>query len=134
MPSLSCRDSGSDCDWYYNGLDSGDVLAEDLRHSIKTHQKDVADLMKGITEKKLRASEMFYPTIGLIKNQEEKSASVTCKGIGLACDQEFSGNAFGDVFLRWLVHMETLHEAELAEKFKKRKADFLIDIIDAVVR
>jgi predicted small metal-binding protein len=47
MYSVSCRDSGLDCDWFFRGEDKIDVMVNDLRHTATTHAKEFKMMTDG---------------------------------------------------------------------------------------
>jgi predicted small metal-binding protein len=47
MYSVSCRDSGLVCDWFFRGEDKIDVMVNDLRHTSTTHAKEFKQMIHG---------------------------------------------------------------------------------------
>lgn len=47
MPSITCRDAGMDCDYFYEHDDAMTVLIEDLKHTEEVH----GEAFKEMTEK-----------------------------------------------------------------------------------
>lgn len=45
MPSIACRDSGLDCDWFYKDDDVAKVLIEVLKHGEEGHL-EIANKMR----------------------------------------------------------------------------------------
>jgi predicted small metal-binding protein len=41
MPSIACRDTGNDCDWFFKNDDTSIVLVSVFKHVQETHPKDI---------------------------------------------------------------------------------------------
>jgi predicted small metal-binding protein len=46
MYTVTCRDAGMDCDWFYRGENMGEVILQDFKHSEAAH-KEFRDFIKG---------------------------------------------------------------------------------------
>jgi predicted small metal-binding protein len=134
MPSLSCRDSGADCDWYYNGLDTGDVLGEDFRHSIRGHLDVMLGLVKEIREKKKQLSVFIPWLISRMKNLNENPAAAACKNIGIDCEFRVAKGSYHETLIEWLKHLEAEHWDEVDRSFMERKAHYFVDLVSAIER
>jgi hypothetical protein len=63
MPSLSCRDTGTNCDWFYRDADSIKLMIASCIHSAEGHKDIYGNFVKDVVAGKYKVSDDLYLSI-----------------------------------------------------------------------
>jgi predicted small metal-binding protein len=132
MPSISCRDMGSDCDWFYKADDVRDVLKTDLIHSVDTHLKELKAVMKEAGKAPDYMSRGLMNTARFIRDMHPSPCTFACRDLGLSDNWSIESDDEITALATALKHWEEEHPEELKAMYKKRFLLVANDFVDAL--
>jgi predicted small metal-binding protein len=113
MPSISCRNLGSDCDWFVNDPDEAGMLVALFAHNLRTHKKVWALRQKAFNEGELKLSELIGPLPTVMKIEPSDDAierKIACREFGPKdCEVVVSQPGAAALLTALFAHMEKNH-------------------------